>query len=67
MLQILSVLRPDDMGSFVFGCVVASVVWFSFMIVIMFFMSASEGGRRADEMHEIRRQEMLLKQGIGEV
>ncbi len=51
MLQILSVLRPDDMGSFVFGLGVSSVIWVVFIIMLMFFMSASENGKRMDEIH----------------
>ena len=51
MLQILSVFRPDDLGSFIFGCIIVSAVWLASIIVLMFFMSASESGKRIDEIH----------------
>ncbi|MFY9493221.1 MAG: hypothetical protein WAP55_01990 [Minisyncoccia bacterium] len=56
MLQLLSFFKPEDMGSFVFGSVVSSAVWFLFLVVLMFFASAKESGRMLDEIH---RRELL--------
>ena len=51
MLQLLSFLKPDDLGSFIFGLVVASAVWFLFIVLLLFFVSAKESGRELDEIH----------------